>query len=477
MFGDSPEKLLEDIKVYKTQEAAWRKDNSTNVAKRGRSNYLVMRARALMEEGDLANSDRLLREAEKIDILRAQSDLKPEQLRQQLARKIDASPRPAGPAQPDGALLADAKRSGQRRPGSDTAAVSTPSGKVPAVKLQAGTVSAAKGPAAQVPVGNDPVDDESDSEESMAQLDSEARVDSNEGVNSDEGLEEQPEPVLTADARRGSERRAKAEPSDDEEKPDVSTAAATKRSPAPGAKAQAESLELPADDEPQSSLLPAGKTLAKSQSKFPPENRSGSAADRAKAQEFLNQAQLLLHEGRTDEARAKVQQAEKLDVAYDVLGMTPEYLLAMIERAESDTLLAQAAPASTTKSTAAKTAMRPEECKTTTSITPLQVAAAEQDDDFRLDAKPNDAKARWQKAMRRNRQRPEIGRETGRRGGEETGTEKERGLGPSARGPSRSRCRTHRPGQSQGDPRQRDGRGLGPARNDSRQFARRGQSR
>ena len=60
MFGDSPEKLLEDIKICKTQEAAWRKDNSSIVAKRGRSNYLVMRARTVLEEGDVANSHRLL---------------------------------------------------------------------------------------------------------------------------------------------------------------------------------------------------------------------------------------------------------------------------------------------------------------------------------------------------------------------------------------------------------------------------------
>ncbi len=45
MFGDSPEKLLEDIKVCKTQDAAWRKDHSSIVAKRNRSNYLLICAR------------------------------------------------------------------------------------------------------------------------------------------------------------------------------------------------------------------------------------------------------------------------------------------------------------------------------------------------------------------------------------------------------------------------------------------------
>ncbi|HEV3026900.1 MAG TPA: hypothetical protein VG457_04965, partial [Planctomycetota bacterium] len=67
-----------------------------------------------------------------------------------------------------------------------------------------------------------------------------------------------------------------------------------------------------------------------------------AAADRAKAEDLLNQAQALLDAGRVDEARAKVQQAEKLDVVYDdVLAVTPEYLLALIERAERDGLLAR----------------------------------------------------------------------------------------------------------------------------------------
>ena len=56
----------------------------------------------------------------------------------------------------------------------------------------------------------------------------------------------------------------------------------------------------------------------------------------------MQQAQALLEAGRLEEAKAKVQQAEKLDVAYDdVLAVTPDYLLAMIERAERDGLLAR----------------------------------------------------------------------------------------------------------------------------------------
>src|SRR4029077_10256102 len=85
---------------------------------------------------------------------------------------------------------------------------------------------------------------------------------------------------------------------------------------------------------------------------------SGAASDRVRAQELLKQAESLVAEGRTEEARAKVQQAEKLDVAYeDALALTPDYLLAMIERAEHDGLLAQKGPASqdpSSKRTAAK---------------------------------------------------------------------------------------------------------------------------
>ena len=67
MFGDSPEKLIEDIKVCKVQEAAWRKDNSSNVAKRARSNYLLMRAQTLMDEGDYRGAIALLNEVVRLE--------------------------------------------------------------------------------------------------------------------------------------------------------------------------------------------------------------------------------------------------------------------------------------------------------------------------------------------------------------------------------------------------------------------------
>ena len=90
MFGDSAEKLLEEIKACKTQDAAWKKDSSSTVTKRSRSNFLVMRARILMEEGDFTNADRILREAERIQVQRGRGDLKPEYMRQQLARKAES---------------------------------------------------------------------------------------------------------------------------------------------------------------------------------------------------------------------------------------------------------------------------------------------------------------------------------------------------------------------------------------------------
>jgi len=86
MFGDSPERLLEQIKEYRKQEGAWKEDHTTTDARRNRSNYLLTRARQVLEEGDVATADRLVREAEQIKVKRDMRDLKPEQLRQQLAR-------------------------------------------------------------------------------------------------------------------------------------------------------------------------------------------------------------------------------------------------------------------------------------------------------------------------------------------------------------------------------------------------------
>ena len=314
MFGESPEKLLEEIKVCKTQDAAWKKDSTSNVSKRARSNYLVRRAQAVYEEGDFANSDRLLRDAEKINLQRAPSDLNPEPLRQQLVRKI-GNPKPGKTAQPERALLADAKRGPQPR--TDREVAEAPSQK------------------SKVPAGND-----------------RSKIARPAPVEPDEEPEERSEPVLTAEGRSTPEGKAQTDEAAAEEQPDVSLAAdtnpeaASRKNEAAKPKAAPDPFELPADDDDsERSLLPPGKTLTGAQPKSQPGKLLGSAADRAQAQTLLNQAQLLFHEGKIEEARAKIQQAEKLDVAYDLLGVTPEHLTAQIDRAESDALLAKSAPA------------------------------------------------------------------------------------------------------------------------------------
>ncbi|HEY2253358.1 MAG TPA: hypothetical protein VGH74_19930, partial [Planctomycetaceae bacterium] len=250
MFGDSAEKLLEDIKICKSQDAAWRKDSSSIVAKRSRSNYLVMRARMVLEEGDVANAERLLAAAEQIQVQRGRGDLKPEQLRQILARKAAGSRKTFSP----------------------------------------------------------PISEQPASEEAVAG----GGNDRTRNLLADEeSLELPPEEVVTADASGSKLRNSKPETG---------------------------GFELP-DDEP--AAAPATAKDAQSPAKFTRQNPSQAAADRARAQELLKQAQILLQEGRPDEARIKAQQAEKLDVAYDLLGVTPDYVLSLIERAERDTMLAQ----------------------------------------------------------------------------------------------------------------------------------------
>ena len=98
--------------------------------------------------------------------------------------------------------------------------------------------------------------------------------------------------------------------------------------------------QMGADEEPVYDLLDQSPAARGKASR--PESAGKSAADRAKARELLDQAEALLQAGRTEEARAKVHQAEKLDVAYDdAMAVTPDFLLTMIERAERDGILAQ----------------------------------------------------------------------------------------------------------------------------------------
>ncbi len=254
LFGDSAEKLLEDIKTCKNQDDAWKKDSSSPGAKRSRSNYLVSRARTLIEEGDFANADRLLTAAEKIQVQRGPGDLKPEQLRQQLALRGGGRQKTSLPveAQP----LASGKK-----------LLTTQEDRT----------------------GNVPGDEDS--------------------------LELPPQGVITADASDSELRKSKVEVA---------------------------GIEM-LDDDP--AFGPIQAKGPKSPVKFSRQSSSKTPSDRAQADELLKQAQILLQEGRSDEARIKVQQAEKLDVAYDLLGLTPEYVLTQIELAERDTMLAQKAAA------------------------------------------------------------------------------------------------------------------------------------
>src|SRR5262245_27798240 len=216
LFGDNPDKLLEEIKECRQQEAAWKNDSTSAESRKQRSNYLLTRARQVLEEGDAASADRLVREAEQIKVKRGLADLKPEQLRQQLARK----------------------------PASNR--------KAPAAVVQADAV--------------------------------------------------QPAGVRQRDIRQVV--------ADEDESPGLPVEAGGENSP---------------------------PLIGKSS---PP--KAAKSADQAKARQLLQQAQELLEAGRIDEARAKVQQAEKLDVAYeDALALTPEYLTAMIDRAERDGILAK----------------------------------------------------------------------------------------------------------------------------------------
>ena len=238
LFGESADRLLEDIKEYRKQEAAWKKDSVSVKARQNRSTYLLLRARQLISEGEMAAAERQIQEAEHIKVKRNLADPTPEKLRTEMARRMATS-----------------------RPGSDV-------------------VQAAA--------------------------------------------------VVTPESRRNDIRRINAE----EEEPAL------------------------AEDPAEESLLPAARTAARPRATLADRSApsSSSSANQARARELLKQAEADLNEGRLEEAKAKVKQADKLDVAYDdAMAITPDYMLAMIERAERDGLLARnQAPQKPSRGPAAK---------------------------------------------------------------------------------------------------------------------------
>ena len=230
LFGDNPEKLLEELRECRRQQAAWKNDSTSADAKRRHSNYLLTRARQVLEEGDAEGSDRLVREAEQIKVKRGLSDLKPEQMRQQLARKPGANRKPSAVVHADG--------------------------------VQA---------------------------DGLQMADSRARA------------------VRQADG--------------------VQPAAMPATGKQPGGAKRRDIRQVVADDEtlelPEETAAPSAGGGPRGASGRGERAGGEGAADRAKAQELLQQAQALLEAGRTDEARAKVQQAEKLDVAFEVMVPRP----------------------------------------------------------------------------------------------------------------------------------------------------------
>jgi len=64
LFGDSPDKLLEDIAECRQVEQAWKKDSQSVAARKQRVAYFLKRARQVAEEGDGANAERYVRLAD-----------------------------------------------------------------------------------------------------------------------------------------------------------------------------------------------------------------------------------------------------------------------------------------------------------------------------------------------------------------------------------------------------------------------------
>lgn len=303
LYGDSPEKLLEDIKIWRTQEATWRKDNSSVTAKRARSNYLLMRARQILGEGDRANAGRLLAEAEQIDFPHGPGDFKPEHIRQLLAQAAPKTRKPASPQQAE-ALTAETKRR-VARPAQDDFDTSE-------IERAAATPANTRNSATRQAKGD--ADFAAAPSTGTGKLT--ARRSSPPPAVDDSDLIDADEPVIAA-------------------KPAAKSRAAL------AIQSEADELGISDDNPPDAGTLLAQRNPAKSQPAPQADKRSAATKDRLKAQELLEQAQALMNSGRFDEAEAKVRQADKLDVAYDVLGLTPDYLLTLIERGKRDEVLAK----------------------------------------------------------------------------------------------------------------------------------------
>lgn len=87
---DGPEKLLAEIQECRKQDAAWKNDQSSPQAKRNRSNYLLRRAQHAAQQGDGEAAERFISDAEQIQVTPGVLDLKPSQVRQQLASVLPA---------------------------------------------------------------------------------------------------------------------------------------------------------------------------------------------------------------------------------------------------------------------------------------------------------------------------------------------------------------------------------------------------
>ncbi|MFM7163417.1 MAG: hypothetical protein ACKO3P_23955, partial [Planctomycetaceae bacterium] len=87
LFGDSPDKLLEDIAEYRQVEQSWKKDSRSEGAKKARVAYLLKRARQVMEEADPVNAERYVKLADQAGL----TGEGPLQGKLALARKLMAS--------------------------------------------------------------------------------------------------------------------------------------------------------------------------------------------------------------------------------------------------------------------------------------------------------------------------------------------------------------------------------------------------
>ncbi len=355
LLDDKPDAVLDDVKQYRAVESEWKRDSTSTVAKRKRSNYLLRRAEQLIDEGEPLLAEKMIDQADAIQVERTLLDPKPEHVRKILAKHTGRNPATQlarGPAAqgdpavqlakkpvitpraeqtPDQELMASNQpaprnRAATAEPADDAAAQGEPAEAAPERQAQARRQPAPP-PADALRMRADALMDKA-----HEALDDGRPDDAWRFASSAQRIERDPSMVYGPDEETPSEflkqLRSESAIKVAGHNPPLKSGDADMPPRRGGNRAEpAGSSAGSAPTQPDLIIRDAGpaKTAAKPRRAASPEKRQ--------ADELLAQATQALQAGRLDEAEELAKQADKLEVAYGALEPTPDFILADVDRA------------------------------------------------------------------------------------------------------------------------------------------------